>query len=65
MKRDANTGNLQINRKVGESLVLDLGELGTVTVTVIPKAGGDPVWLRFDAPRSVEIWRAEIVDGRE
>lgn len=49
---------LVLTRRKGESIVLDVGD--GIEITVI-EAGNGSVRLGIDAPRSVEVWRKEIL----
>ena len=48
---------LMLTRKLGESIVID----GNITITLMEAADGK-ARLGFDAPRSVTIYRTEVMD---
>ncbi len=49
---------LVLTRRKGESIVLDVGN--GIEITVI-EAGNGSVRLGIDAPRSVDVWRKEVL----
>lgn len=49
---------LVLTRRKGESIVLDVGN--GIEITVI-EAGNGSVRLGIDAPRSVQVWRKEVL----
>lgn len=50
---------LVLTRKEGESIIIDVGE--GIEINVI-ETGSNSVRLGVKAPRSVDIWRKEIID---
>jgi carbon storage regulator len=51
---------LVLNRKVGERIVID----DNIVVTVVA-VNGQQVRLGIEAPRSVSVWRAELLASRQ
>lgn len=50
---------LRLNRKKGESIVIELGDGQMVEVTVMAQSNGQ-VQLGVQAPRGLEVWRKEL-----
>ncbi|GAA4810320.1 carbon storage regulator CsrA [Nocardioides caeni] len=52
---------LVLSRRVGESVVIGAGTPDAVTVTVL-EVRGDVIRVGIDAPRSVAVHRAELLE---
>ena len=51
---------LVLKRSTGESVVIPLPDVRSITITVTDIGNGQTV-LGFDAPKEVQIWRSEVM----
>ena len=51
---------LVLKRSSGESVMIPLPDVRSITITVTDIGNGQTV-LGFDAPRDIQIWRSEVM----